>query len=248
MAFVVADVADLLRVLKSEPEWRALVRNELLGNELLELPGVVRELAGSVHELRETVGELAKDSAQLRETVRDLAKDIGQLRQTVEDMARAADVRFNRLEGRTGSMAGELAELRWSTHFSGRFGGLVRRARLVVPADLALFEEADEEARLSPEEARGVRDLDLIVQGVRGRGAEREPVLLAIEVSILVERGDVDRAAARAATLRKAGYNAVPVVAGARMDATLRDEAVARGVEVLLRPEDIAPIAEEPAA
>jgi hypothetical protein len=32
------------------------------------------------------------------------------------------------------------------------------------------------------------------------------------------------------------------------MDASLRDEAVARGVEVVLRPEDISALAEEPAA
>ncbi|MFN0145750.1 MAG: hypothetical protein ACKVT1_04510 [Dehalococcoidia bacterium] len=230
MAFTVVDVEDLLRVLRENPEMRAAARREILGEELLALPDLVRQNSADIQALERVV---AQNSADIRE-----------LRQIVEDFARAADVRFNRIEGRTGSMAGQLAELRWATNFSGRFGSVVRRARLVVPADLELFEAADEQGAISEVQARAVRELDLILQGVRGRGAQREEVLLAVEISLLIERSDVERAIARAETLRNVGYNAVPVVAGARMDAALRDQAVARGVEVLLHSGDV----EEPAA
>jgi hypothetical protein len=153
----------------------------------------------------------------------------------VRALAREARRGFARL----GFLEGEVTELRWQRHFAGRFGRLVRRSRLLTPRDLDRFEDADDAGAIEPGEADGVRQLDLIVEGVMGRGPDARNVLLAVEVSATVDRHDVERAIARAMTLRKVGYDAVPAVAGARMDATLRDEAVKRGVEVFLRPEDL---------
>jgi hypothetical protein len=129
-------------------------------------------------------------------------------------------------------------------HFSGRFGRLRRRARLVTPRELDAFEAADDSGTISEAEALGVRELDIIVEGVEGgRGEPITPALLAVEVSVTIDRSDVARAQDRAAVLRKVGYNAIPVVAGARMDASLRDSAEASGVRVLLRPEDVFEVA-----
>ena len=148
------------------------------------------------------------------------------------------------MDGRLGSAEGRLSEQDWTLHFAGRFGRLVRRIRLVTPRDLAAFEDADEAGTITEQEALSVRQLDIIVEGVEGgRGAPTVPVLLAVEVSVTVDRSDVQRARDRAAVLRRVGYNAVPVVAGARMDASLRDAAEADGVRVLLRPEDVFEVA-----
>lgn len=43
MAMTVEDLHDLIRILEEHPEWRSEVKRVLLGNELLQLPEVVRE-------------------------------------------------------------------------------------------------------------------------------------------------------------------------------------------------------------
>ncbi|MBA4179982.1 MAG: hypothetical protein C0506_05275 [Anaerolinea sp.] len=142
------------------------------------------------------------------------------------------------------SWEARLCQQEWQLHFSGRFGPIIRRARLVTPSDLDAFEDAYDAGNLNADEALAVRQLDIIVEGVQGgRGAAVTPALLAVEVSVTIDRNDVARARDRAAILRKVGYNAIPVVAGARMDASLRDAAEAEGVRVLLRPEDVFEVA-----
>lgn len=165
---------------------------------------------------------------------------ITSVEENIQDIRRT----LMRMEGRLGSAEGRLSGQDWRYHFSGCFGRLVRRGRLVTPRDLEAFEEADGSGAITEQEALSVRELDIIVEGVEGgRGAPVTPALLAVEVSVTIDRSDVAWARDRAAVLRKVGYNAIPVVAGARMDASLRDAAEAEGVRVLLRPEDIFEVA-----
>jgi len=58
MAFSVDDLNDFLAILHEHPEWRQAVRREVLSQELLELPEVVRQLAASVAELAAVVRRL----------------------------------------------------------------------------------------------------------------------------------------------------------------------------------------------
>ena len=44
MAFTVNEFRDLLNILRTKPEWKAELRRELLGDKILELPRLVREL------------------------------------------------------------------------------------------------------------------------------------------------------------------------------------------------------------
>ena len=67
----------------------------------------------------------------------------------------------------------------------------------------------------------------------RGR-PEATEVFLTLEVSVVVDGTDVQRAGRRAALLRKAGYATVPVVAGERVTPDAEDEAQTQGVTVLL--------------
>ncbi len=53
MAFTVEDFSGLLRLLHEHPEWRAQLRAILLGEELLSLPQLLRELADEVRRLTE---------------------------------------------------------------------------------------------------------------------------------------------------------------------------------------------------
>ncbi len=44
MPFTVRDFPDLLRLLEQHPEWQAELRRQVLTEELLELPALVRRL------------------------------------------------------------------------------------------------------------------------------------------------------------------------------------------------------------
>lgn len=154
-------------------------------------------------------------------------------------MDRDLDAHLARLDATFDNIDSYVVWERWRMHFSGRFGVLVRRARLVTPADLDLFESADAAETITQSEALGVRQLDLIVQGIMGRGPGERRVLLAVEVSTRIEEHDVRRASERARVLRNVGYDAVPVAAGARIDSIIEKLAQESGVEVLLRPADL---------
>ncbi len=225
MSFGDDDLEDLLRQLREKPEWREAVRREVLTDELLSLPDLVRQNSEDIRDLRTVVGDL-------QSVVRDLVTAM-----------QALETRLARVEGRLGSLEGKVTEVRWRDPFEGRFGQLVRRTRLLTVRDLTAFEDAYDEGLLSEEEALAVRQLDVIVEGVRGRGQAQEKVLLAVEVSTNIEDHDIRRAIERAETLKKVGYNAVPVVAGARMDTNVAKRAELAGVEVLLREDDVAQIA-----
>src|SRR5438105_3523416 len=59
MAFTVEDLNDLLTILRQHPEWRDAVRREVLTQELLDLPEVVRGLADIQTVLSRNVDELS---------------------------------------------------------------------------------------------------------------------------------------------------------------------------------------------
>jgi len=93
-----------------------------------------------------------------------------------------------------------------------------------VPIEL----EDDLEAHLSPEEFRDLLQLDLLIRG-RPRYREEAPeVWLAVEISVVIDRRDVERA------LRRAGYRAIPTVTGERMTEGAEEEAEAHKVLMLL--------------
>jgi len=325
MAFTVSDVRELLTLLREHPEWRAEVRREILGEELLTLPDLIRQNGEDIRELWAIVRQNGEDIRELQAIVRQNSEDIRELqavvrqnsedirqnsadirdlqaivrqnsedirqnsaairdlqaivrqnsediRQNSQDMrelqavvrqnsediqqhsaeirdlvdairANTAEVavlarRVGRMAGTLGSAAGQLAELRWTNAFSGRFGRRLRKARLLTPRDLELFEAADDAGDLTEVEALAVRGLDLIVEGIEGRGPDARPALLAVEVSPTIEENDVERAALRAAVLRRVGYNAYAAVAGGRI--TPETDAIARGsaVEVFVVVED----------
>ncbi len=71
--------------------------------------------------------------------------------------------------------------------------------------------------RLDEAEIRRIVDADLIVRGGLLPARDEGELWLVVEVSSVIDRNDVARAAERAALLRKADLLVVPVVAGQRL-------------------------------
>ncbi|MBI2764720.1 MAG: hypothetical protein HYX53_02280 [Chloroflexi bacterium] len=83
MAFTVGDVQDLLRLLREHPEWRAEVRREVLGEELLSLPDLVRQNSEDIRELQVIVRQNSVDIRELQAIVRQNSVDIRELQAIV---------------------------------------------------------------------------------------------------------------------------------------------------------------------
>ncbi len=79
MTFTVEEFREWLHILYEHPEWREELRRQVLTDEILELPSIVRELGGSVRELAESQRELAAAQQRTEQRVEALAESVSQL-------------------------------------------------------------------------------------------------------------------------------------------------------------------------
>jgi hypothetical protein len=147
--------------------------------------------------------------AELAEAIRQLTLRFEEAQQRNED--RFADIR------------GELLEIRYRNRIGAIFGSRLRKPRVVDGGDIwDMFR-----GRLDEAEIRRIVAADLIVRGGLLPAQGEGELWLVVEVSGVIDRNDVARAAERAALLRKAGLLVVPVAAGERLTqgaATLSSE------------------------
>ncbi|MCX7852521.1 MAG: hypothetical protein N2383_07015, partial [Caldilineales bacterium] len=150
--------------------------------------------------LEEAVNGLTAVQRRVEETVRDLAESMGRF-----------ETRMQRSEDRLNKVVGRTLEMEYREKAHAFFGRWLRWPRVVSFNDL--WDEL--EAGLSPEEFADLRVLDLIVTGrPRRHGNVSEDIWLAVEVSAVIDTGNIERARRRAGLLQKAGFPAVPVVVG----------------------------------
>jgi len=204
VAFTVHDFHDLTTLLVQYPEWRAEMRRLVLSDEILDLPAAVRELVEAHKRSEERLSRLEEGQARLEE---------GQ--QRLWD-------KLSRVDGRT-------LELSYERKAPAYFGRLVRKCRVVT------FQELEEELRavLTDDQVAEVAALDLLIRGQLGSGPDSTGVLLAVEISAVLDRGDVERAARRAEVLRVLGRPVVPVVAGEEGTLGMEELAEQLGVAIL---------------
>jgi len=191
-----------------------------------ELEVVVRDLAEAQKRTEQRLDDLAEAQkrteqrlGELEVVVRDLAEAQKRTEQRLEELAQAqirTEETVRLLADRQGRMLGDLLELKYAQRATGYFGRLLRRIRVVLPGALDPVTEDTLEAHLTHDELLDVLQLDVLAVGrLRQPPVPEEAELwLAVEVSAVIDRSDVERAQRRAALLRKAGYRVVPVVAG----------------------------------
>ncbi|MCR4407134.1 MAG: hypothetical protein NUW24_09470 [Anaerolineae bacterium] len=160
--------------------------------------------------LEATVERLAEAQARTEAQLQDLIKVVGVMQNTLA------------------AVKGRQLELTYQQKAGAYFGPLLRRMRVLSPIEI----EDDLETHLSPEEFRDLLAVDLLVSGQPRYLAEAPQVWLAVEVSVIVDRYDVERARRRATSLQRAGLLAIPTVAGE--DATLGAKEEAETHKVLM--------------
>ncbi|HZA23995.1 MAG TPA: hypothetical protein VFA32_15575, partial [Dehalococcoidia bacterium] len=200
MPFELRDFQDLVRLLREHPDWREELRALLLTQELLTLPGFVRELAAGQERLIETVAQLTvrldqltARMDQLTARMDQLAARMDQLTETVAQLAeeqRRLTGGQQRFEVQMAEMRGWFLEERYRTHAPAYFGRLLRQ---VQPVHMGRLADALKE-RLAEGELAEVLLADLILTGRLPTPAGPLAIWIVVEVSTTVDRRDVERA------------------------------------------------------
>lgn len=169
------------------------------------------------------VAELKTDVAQIKKDIAELKKDVAQLKIDVAYLI-ASDLEM-RVHRRIQPLLSQHLELRRVR--------IIQSAVLQAPEDFTeLVATAADEGRISVPQEHRVIATDLIVRGQRRR--DRTPVWVAVEVAHRIDAEDIVRSRTSADTLAAVlGAEAVPLVAGNRIDAADRKRAAAAGVRYL---------------
>jgi uncharacterized coiled-coil protein SlyX len=186
------------------------------------LEGIVAELTEAQRRAEERLDRLEERVARLEETVQNLIEQMATLVEQVRSLTEAQ----HHMSDTLGRLKGQVMELNYR-HRAGAFlGPFLRRIQVVDPVAL----EDALEAALTPGEFRDLLRLDLLLKGSPRQRPEVPEIWLAVEVSAVVDRTDIDRAERRASLLRKAGFPALPVAAGEEATRGAEDSAALQKV------------------
>src|SRR5574341_2505745 len=136
----VQDVDDLIRQLRQHPEWRDALRRELLTEELLSLPQIVRDVVTQVGELaeaqRQTQAQVSELAVDLRQTQAHLSELVVEVRKLTEAQRRTGD--------RVGSIEGRLLEQDYFDKAYTYFDDILRKIRVLPWSEVAdLLDQAE---------------------------------------------------------------------------------------------------------
>jgi DNA repair exonuclease SbcCD ATPase subunit len=238
MAFVVQDLQDLIGLLEQHPGWKSALRASLLGDDVLQLPAVVRELAEAQKRTEQRVDVLAQRLDALTQRVDALTRQVAELveaqkrtEQRIEELAEAqkrTEERIGRLEDRVGALEGSDLERTYRERSYAFFQRILKAIHVVAPRDLQkMLDDAVDAGRIAEDEKEEILYADVIVSGRR----DGQSAYLVAEVSATVRVHDVERAIRRSQLLGKAsGVPALAAVAGRGIQSDAETEARARGV------------------
>ena len=232
--------ADLLRLLREDPDFRDEVRRLVLSQELLELPerfarfeayverqfaevrGDIARLDDGQTQMRQDITEIRGDIAEIRGDITEMRGDITEMRGDITEMRGGITKNTSEIGGLRGAeyerRVGRVFASYASMAFRERSGRALRRNRLlsggiseVSSAFLDLIADALDAGLIAENEWRDLQQADAVMSGQH----EGNTVYFVGEFSITVNNSDIDRAIARAAILRKAtGCDAWPMVIG----------------------------------
>ena len=235
----VNNIADILRIIREQPEWGEALRAALLSKELLEMPQTLAEFAQVTNRrlssLEGDVSELKAGQARLEVEVAELKAGQARLERDVAGL----QVGQARMEGAVGNLQGNAYEQIVANNVSSivRQHLGVRRVRVLkgfkTPDEMTfhnMMDEAGDQGVISERERVEVGNSDIVLQGY----SQQAITYLALEVSLTVGESDINRAADRADILSRAtGKSAVPAVISAHLDDGRRQLAVSRNVALI---------------
>jgi len=162
-------------------------------------------------ELTEAIKQL---TARFEEAQRRNDERFAELAEAIRQLALRFDEYRQRTDDQIADMRGKLLEIEYRNKAGAIFGGRLRRPQVVDAGELW---ELLKEHQLDESEIQQVVAADLIIRGKLYPPYSDRELWLVVEISSVIDRNDVARAARRAALLRKAGLLSLPVAAGQRL-------------------------------
>jgi hypothetical protein len=186
--------------------------------DFTELKQLMAEIAATQQQIQKELAELAAMHHEYEKRMQHIEGDVAVLKTDMKEVK--TDI---------GKLKGHYLETRYRDRAPSFFGRWLRRPKAIDVNKLW----DDLEKSLTEEEFEALLALDLIVTGKLKHQSDGQDVYLAIEVSATIDRHDVERACQRAQLLQKAGYRAIPVVAGEKLADDTQDAAAEHGVVIV---------------
>ncbi|MEA3338905.1 MAG: hypothetical protein U9R15_02970 [Chloroflexota bacterium] len=164
------------------------------------------QLEGRMDRVEAALERLTQAQARTEKRVEELAQAQARTEERLDDLIQVV----GGIQDTLGAVKGRQLELVYKERVGSYFGPLLRRVCVASHTEI----EDDLEAHLSAEEFRDLLRIDLLVRGQPRHVPDAPQVWLAVEVSGVIDRHDVERAQDRAGYMRKAGYIALPTVTG----------------------------------
>lgn len=199
MTTAINDIADLVRILREQPEWADTVRGILLGREVIELPKLFAEFAELTRQNFQLLREEHKaDIAEVKAEMDGLKTEVSSL-----------NVRVTRLEGKMDNALGTNYQNKVVRNLHSILGQHQNLTRVKVlrgyqnDPDADFMEQlyqAEEQGIITHQQSNDLLLVDIICTGRRRDNRDAE-IPMAIETSITIGDNDVVRAARRSEIL-----------------------------------------------
>lgn len=233
MAFTAAEVEEFISAIQQDPALRDRVRNAILADDFLALPSAVHELVEQGRRMEAAIERLTERMADhdARLALHDARMDrlTERMDQLIAQVARQT--------GQLGNLTGKMFEFNYDRKVSVRMGRRFRGARIVALGTFKPFLAAYDRGDVSDADWDELANADLIVLAHDGRTTDAPEVLLAVELSVVVDQSDVMRAHRRAGLLRKTGMPTYGVVDGDMILPEAKAQALELGVVTVVQRE-----------
>ena len=200
----VNNIADILRIIREQPEWGEALRAALLSKEVLELPHTLAEFAQATDQ---RLGRLEAGQARLEGAVGNL--------------------QGNAYEQRVANNIASIVR----QHLGIRRVRVLKGFK--VSDEMAfhhLMDEAEDHDVISERERFEAGNTDIVLRGY----SQQATTYLALEVSLTAGESDINRAADRAHILSRAtGEATIPAVISAHLDESRRQLVASRNVALI---------------
>ncbi len=190
----------------AEAQKRTEQRVDRLEIAVAELIEAQKRIEQRVGRLEITVAELIEAQKRTEQRIAELAEAQKRTEETLNKLIQRVD----RIEVKLGGLIGDNLERKYRERAYSFLGQVLRPVHNVPLQDLL----PQLEARLTEAEVDELLPLDLLLRGQVRQLPSRPEIWLAMEVSAVVDQGDVERAVSRARLLNKAGLRTMPAVAG----------------------------------
>ncbi len=182
----VRSLQDILTALERHPEWRAALRQQLLGEELLELPALFAKFAA---ETTRRLDLLTQDLAATNKRLHQVAADVGTLKNDV-----------GTLKNDVGILKGAHAETKARANIAVIADELNLEYRRIVPGVELRHVARENGAGLRDDEIKSFVASDIVAETI---DAEGNTTYLAVEASFTGDLHDADRARRHAALMQR---------------------------------------------